>query len=75
MPELGATGDFAVDDERFYAAAGATGGAEADDRVIYDTDAGRLYYDADGSGEGEAQLIAMLFSGGLPLAASDITVI
>jgi Ca2+-binding RTX toxin-like protein len=75
MKELGAKGDFSADDERFYAAAGASGGAEADDRVIYDTEAGRLYYDADGSGSGEAQLIATIGAFGNDLAASDITVI
>jgi serralysin len=75
MAALGAEGDFGTEDERFYAAAGATGGAEEDDRVIYDTEAGRLYYDADGSGAGEAQLIATLVVHGQPLAASDITVI
>ena len=76
MPELGALGDFSADDERFYAAAGATGGAEADDRVIYDTQSGRLYYDADGSGEGEAQILATftrIFLG--DLAAGDFAVI
>ena len=72
MSELGAAGTLT--EERFFAAAGAEGGADADDRVIYDTEAGRLYYDADGSGDGEAQLIATLIF--LPdLAASDITVI
>jgi serralysin len=75
MTELGATGDFAADDERFYAAAGATGGAEGDDRVVYDTNSGNLYYDADGSGAGEAQLIATIFPLAEQLAAGDITVI
>jgi Ca2+-binding RTX toxin-like protein len=61
MPDLAATGDFSAEDERFYAAAGATGGAEEDDRVVFDTDTGRLYYDADGSGAGEALLVANLY--------------
>jgi Ca2+-binding RTX toxin-like protein len=75
MGELGAEGDFAADDERFFAAAGATAGAEQDDRVVYDTETGRLYYDADGSGGGEAKLIALLVTPGYDLAASDITVL
>jgi Ca2+-binding RTX toxin-like protein len=75
MTELGATGDFSADDDRFYAAAGATGGEDAEDRIIHDTDSGRLYYDADGSGDGEAQLIATVVPFGNPLAAGDITVI
>ena len=58
MPALGASGNFAVNDARFYAAGGATGGHDADDRIVYDTNAGWLYYDADGSGAGAAQVIA-----------------
>jgi Ca2+-binding RTX toxin-like protein len=74
MAALGTAGDFSVDDERFHAAAGATGGAEADDRVVLDTDTGRLYYDADGSGSGEALLFATLAFPQV-LLAENITVI
>jgi len=44
---------------------------------VYDTDTGRLYYDADGSGSGEAQIIATLylFDPSITLAANDIIVI
>lgn len=69
---LGKTGNFASADARFWAAAGANRGHDANDRVVYDTANGNLYYDADGSGSGAAQLIATL-SG--PLAAPDIAVI
>jgi Ca2+-binding RTX toxin-like protein len=72
--ELGGSGAFGSNDERFYSAAGATGGAEADDRIVYDTSTGSLYYDADGSGGGGAQLVATL-QNGAALAASDISVI
>ena len=75
MTELGAAGDFSADDDRFHAEAGATGGADEEDRVIYDTQSGRLYYDADGSGEAQAQLIATIMSSGHPFGAGDITVI
>jgi Ca2+-binding RTX toxin-like protein len=77
MKKLGATGTFADDDERFHAAAGASAGVEEDDRVIYDTATGNLYYDRDGSGGADAQLIAMVQIGDMPanLTASDITVI
>jgi Ca2+-binding RTX toxin-like protein len=78
MPALGATGQMSEDDDRFYAAAGATGGADGEDRVVYDTDTGRLYYDADGSGLGGAQLIATVHVSsmtGATLVATDITVI
>jgi serralysin len=73
MPALGASGNFAAGDARFFAAAGATGGHDADDRVIYNTSTGQLFYDADGSGAGAAQLIATLQSGAA-LAATDIAV-
>jgi Ca2+-binding RTX toxin-like protein len=71
---VGATGNFASGDGRFWSAAGATSGHDSNDRVIYNTSTGSLYYDGDGSGSGAAQLIATLT--GLPgVAASDIVVI
>lgn len=73
MPALGTSGDFAAGDARFYSAAGATGGHDADDRVVYNTSTSQLFYDADGSGSGAAQLIATLQSGAA-LAATDIAV-
>src|SRR5207253_6622459 len=76
FPALGTTGNFAAGDERFYAAAGATMGHDATDRLIYDTSTGNLYYDPDGSGGGASQLVAMLAAGpGGPaasLTANDI---
>ena len=71
---LGANSAWASGDGRFWAAAGATAGHEADDRLVYNTSNGNLYYDADGSGAGAAQVIAT-FQGGVSIAASDITVI
>jgi Ca2+-binding RTX toxin-like protein len=73
MAALGPSGRFATGDARFHAAAGATGGHDADDRVVYDTSTGNLYYDADGSGAGSGQLIATL-QGAPALTATDILV-
>lgn len=76
MTELGTTGNFAAGDPRFFAAAGAMGGHDADDRVIYDTTFGNLYYDPDGSGAQNAALITVVRSGGSPatVVATDIVV-
>jgi Ca2+-binding RTX toxin-like protein len=71
---IGATGGFVAGDARFAAGAGFTAGRDASDRVVYDTATGNLYYDADGSGAGAAQLIAT-FTGNPGIAATDIVVI
>jgi serralysin len=74
MAALGATGNFASGDVRFFAGAGAAAGHDADDRVVYNTSTGQLYYDDDGSGAHAAQLVATL-QAGAALAATDISVI
>jgi serralysin len=70
---LGTTGAFAPDDPRFYAAAGATSGQDANDRVIYDTSTGNVYYDPDGS-SAEAATLMFTLQGAPTLAATDIAV-
>jgi Ca2+-binding RTX toxin-like protein len=51
-----------------------TAAHDADDRIIYDSATGNLYYDADGNNAGAAVLFATL--SGIPaLAASDFAVI
>ena len=55
-------------------AARATAGHDVDDRVIYDTTTGNVWYDADGNGIGAAQLAAT-FDNHPTVAATDITVI
>jgi Ca2+-binding RTX toxin-like protein len=70
---IGASGDFIASDARFWSS--GTGTAhDADDRVIYNTSTGQLWYDADGNGSGSAQLIATI-QGAPTLAATDISVI
>jgi Ca2+-binding RTX toxin-like protein len=64
-----ATGELAAG--AFQTGAVAT---ETDDRVVYDSATGALYFDADGSGAGTAIQFAQL-SDGLHLAASDFAVI
>jgi Ca2+-binding RTX toxin-like protein len=71
---LGADGNFAAGDARFAAGAGFTSGHDASDRIVYNTTTGQLFYDADGSGAGAAQLVAT-FQGAPAIAATDITVL
>ena len=74
MAAVGAEGAMTAGDGRFWAAAGATAGQDADDRIVYNTSTGSLYYDADGSGAGAAQIVAT-FQGNPLLASTDIIII
>ena len=51
-----------------------TAAQDADDRILYDSASGNLYFDADGNGAGAAVLFATL-QGHPTLIASDIVVI
>ncbi len=73
MSALGADGAFVASDARFWASSAGTA-HDVNDRAVYNTSTGGLYYDADGSGAGAAQLIATL-SGSPAVAATDVMVI
>ena len=47
---------------------------DADDRIIYDSATGALYYDADGNGSGAAVQFAVVHEG-INITASDFYVI
>ena len=48
--------------------------ADASDRIVYETDTGRLYYDADGTGAG-ARIHFATLTGGLALTYRDFQVV
>jgi Ca2+-binding RTX toxin-like protein len=59
MTALGSTtGTLSVN--QFWQGAGVVKGHDADDRIVYNTTSGALYYDADGSGNTAAIQIAMM---------------
>ena len=60
----------ALDATRFYTAPGASTGGDADDRFVYDTASGKLYFDADGNGAGAASL-QLILTGQPGLQAGD----
>ena len=79
------TDKIALDDAVFTAIGGlgglnanaffaGTAAHDADDRIIYDSATGNLFYDADGNGAGAAVLFANLQNHPV-IAASDFTVI
>jgi Ca2+-binding RTX toxin-like protein len=74
LANIGALGNFAAGDDRFHAAAGARSGVDAEDRLVYNTDTGVLYYDPDGSGSGGQSFVAVL-RGAPDLDATDIAII
>ncbi len=73
MHGVGASG-HALASGAFYRHSGATRAHDASDRIVYDSHAGRLYYDEDGKGGHAAVLLATL-SGHPKLDASDFLII
>jgi Ca2+-binding RTX toxin-like protein len=70
---IGTMGNFGAGDTRFKANDRGTA-TDTNDRVVFNTSTGQLYYDADGNGAGAAQIIATVQSGAT-VAATDIVVI
>jgi len=69
---LGALGALTADE--FVSGAGVVAGADATDRIAYDTSTGNLYYDADGSGASAAVLIGT-FTGTPALVVGEFTIV
>jgi Ca2+-binding RTX toxin-like protein len=56
----GLAGSGPLTEAQFWSGAGVTTAHDADDRFVYDTSTGALYYDADGLGGVEAVQVAVL---------------
>ena len=59
---------------KFAGGAGLTGAVDADDRVVYDTSSGRLYYDADGLG-GTLAVPIVTFIGAPTISAAQLELV
>lgn len=72
---LGAiVGDLTSD--QFWSGAGVTKAHDLDDRIIYNSTTGALYYDADGNGKGASVQVAIIGTSIHPiLASTDIDII
>jgi serralysin len=75
MTALGSTlGTLATG--QFWSGASVTAGHDSDDRIVYNTTTGALYYDADGSGSGAAVQLALLGTSTHPsLLYTDLQII
>jgi len=59
---------------RYYEAAGATAGIDAGDRIVYNTNTGRLYFDADGAA-GDASVLFAILTGAPNIGAADFLIV
>lgn len=58
LPKKSVLGNLAFG--QFWSGAGVVKGHDADDRIVYNTTTGVLYYDADGSGSSAAIQMAII---------------
>lgn len=66
----------AISASDFLSGTNITASANTGAHLLYDSDSGSLYYDADGAGDGSAVQVALLGSGTHPsLSAADILVV
>jgi serralysin len=59
----------------FWSGAGIKTAHDPDDRFIYDTTTGALYYDADGNASGSAAVLVAMLGATTPLAYNDLIII
>jgi Ca2+-binding RTX toxin-like protein len=59
----------------FWSGAGIKTARDADDRFIYDTTTGALYYDADGNALGSAAVMVATLGATTPLNFTDLQII
>jgi uncharacterized repeat protein (TIGR02059 family) len=59
----------------FWSGAGVTTAQDADDRFIYDTTTGSLYYDANGNASGSAAVLIATLGATTPLNFTDLQII
>jgi len=71
---IGAMGNFGAADARFKANSSGTA-TDTNDRVVFNTSTGQLYYDADGSGSGAAAQLIATVQTGASVASADIVVV
>jgi Ca2+-binding RTX toxin-like protein len=59
----------------FFSEAGAHNAHDSNDRVVYDTTSGKLYYDRDGAGGDNAKLFAVLDGSPNDVSAADFLIV
>ncbi|MET1755133.1 hypothetical protein ABVV53_06645 [Novosphingobium sp. RD2P27] len=70
---IGTSGTFEA--SAFWSGEGVKAAHDADDRVIYDTASGKLYFDPDGTGSAQATLVAHLVNAPQNLTPADFLIL